>query len=267
MSQPEASRGRKGRGRPLSLTKLREGLIRRAVAAGVLKTLLVSGSLALAPGGAVYRQWVWPLGDVRQQLRAERDQLRKQNLVARVIKETRPEFIKEWRRLLTNYFTARQMLPDATELSAFMASLQEKARRHHVQIARLDASTQGVRSTSFAPVLPAAQPPQVTSAPDPGVNAATAQPGPPEPPPINLNERVIPALFIGDHPSIVRLMGDIAGDTRIIHVRNPNVTALNRQENVELTLVTFDAPTSAEVLSYVPPELRSEFQDPRVASQ
>jgi hypothetical protein len=42
-------------------------------------------------------------------------------------------------------------------------------------------------------------------------------------------------------------------------VRDFSITSLNRQESVNLTLVTYDAPTSG-ILPPIPAELREEFQ-------
>ena len=52
---------------------------------------------------------------------------------------------------------------------------------------------------------------------------------------------------------------DVARYPRIIYVRDLSITSLNNQESVNLTLVTYDAPTSG-ILPPIPTELRAEFQ-------
>jgi len=74
-----------------------------------------------------------------------------------------------------------------------------------------------------------------------------------------LNERVMPAQIQGTHANVARFLSDVAKYPRIIYVRDLSITSLNSQESVNLTLVTYDAPTSG-ILPPIPTELRAEFQ-------
>ena len=78
--------------------------------------------------------------------------------------------------------------------------------------------------------------------------------------PIGLNERVMPAQIQGTHSNVARFMSAVAKYPRIIYDRDFSITSLNRQESVNLTLVTYDAPTSG-ILPPIPAELRDEFQN------
>ena len=86
--------------------------------------------------------------------------------------------------------------------------------------------------------------------------ADTSQPQQPQ---ITLNERVIPAQIQGNHASVVRFLNAISRYPRIIYIREFSITSLSREETVNLTLVTYDAPTSG-ILPPIPSELRDEFQ-------
>jgi hypothetical protein len=111
-----------------------------------------------------------------------------------------------------------------------------------------DASKPGVKSTN-----PAAPPPTAAATPAPATNPDPTQPQ------IVLNERVMPAQIQGTHANVARFLADVARYPRIIYVREFSITSLNRAESVNLTLVTYDAPTSG-ILPPIPPELRDEFQ-------
>jgi hypothetical protein len=109
-----------------------------------------------------------------------------------------------------------------------------------------DASQPGAKSNNAAattnPAPNAAKSPQISQ------------------PEITLNERVMPAQIQGTHANVARFLSDVARYPRIIYVRDLSITSLNNQESVNLTLVTYDAPTSG-ILPPIPTELRAEFQN------
>jgi len=115
-------------------------------------------------------------------------------------------------------------------------------------VTMFDASKPGAKFTN--PTTQTAPPP-ATSA------AATAQSAQPQ---ISLNERVMPAQIQGTHANVARFLSAVAKYPRIIYVRDFSITSLNRAESVNLTLVTYDAPTSG-ILPPIPAELREEFQN------
>ena len=67
------------------------------------------------------------------------------------------------------------------------------------------------------------------------------------------------AQIVGSHSSIASFIHDVAQYSRIIYVSDITITALNTQESVNMTLVTYDAP-SAGLLPPIPIELQQEFQ-------
>jgi hypothetical protein len=70
----------------------------------------------------------------------------------------------------------------------------------------------------------------------------------------------MPAQVQGTHTAIARFLGDVARYPRIIYVKDFSITSITRgQENMNLTLVTYDAPTSG-TLPPIPPELQKELQ-------
>jgi Tfp pilus assembly protein PilO len=169
-------------------------------------------------------------------------QKRKQNTIARMVQETKPQFIDQFRRLVNNYSTARELLPGQAEVSNVLDAIQQMARTNHVRVTMFDASKPGGKSTAtnHGPTATGVKSPQTS-------------------PEITLNERVMPCQLQGTHANVARFLSDVARYPRIIYVRDLSITSLNNQESVNLTLVTYDAPTSG-ILPPIPTELRAEFQ-------
>jgi Tfp pilus assembly protein PilO len=169
-------------------------------------------------------------------------QKRKQNTIARMVQETKPQFIDQFRRLVNNYSTARELLPGQAEVSNVLDAIQQMARTNHVRVTMFDASKPGGKSTAtnHGPTATGVKSPQTS-------------------PEITLNERVMPCQLQGTHANVARFLSDVARYPRIIYVRDLSIKSLNNQESVNLTLVTYDAPTSG-ILPPIPTELRAEFQ-------
>jgi len=164
-----------------------------------------------------------------------------------MVQETKPQFLDQFRRLVKNYSTARELLPGEAEVSNVLDAIQQMARANHVRVTMFDASKPGAKSTN----------PAATTNPGPTASATKSpQTSRPE---ITLNERVMPAQIQGTHANVARFLSDVAKYPRIIYVRDLSITSLNNQESVTLTLVTYDAPTSG-ILPPLPTELRAEFQ-------
>jgi Tfp pilus assembly protein PilO len=173
-------------------------------------------------------------------------QRRKQNAIARMVQETKPQFLDQFRRLVNNYTTARELLPGEAEVSNVLDAIQQMARANNVRVTMFDASKPGAKSNNPA------------ATPNPGPSAVIRSPQTSQPE-IVLNERVMPAQIQGTHGNVARFLSDVAKYPRIIYVRDLSITSLNNQESVNLTLVTYDAPTSS-ILPPIPTELRAEFQ-------
>lgn len=220
------------------------------VAAGWPKVLALSTLLALAAGFGFYYQYITPKGAANEEIRQQLAQKRKQNAIARMVQETKPQFLDEFRRVINNYTTARELLPSEVEVSNVLGAIQQMARANGVRVTTFDASKPGAKSTN---------PAQAAQAPEQGAAPAGEKPAGPPQPQITLNERVIPAQVVGSHANVARFLSDVAKYPRIIYVRDFSITSLNRQESVNLTLVTYDAPTSG-ILPPIPAELREEFQ-------
>ena len=214
-----------------------------ALKAGATKLFLLSTILSV--GIALLFQYAIgsPQAVVNESLSQQLAQLRRQNALGRLVQQTKPEFLQEFRRVITNYTTARELLPSEAEISNVLDSIQQTAKANGVKVTMFDASKPGAKSSNLVP-------PTTSSAPD------SNQPPQPQ---ITLNERVIPAQIQGNHAAVVRFLNAISRYPRIIYIREFSITSLNRQETVNLTLVTYDAPTSG-ILPPIPSELRDEFQ-------
>jgi len=232
-----------------SLAGLKDKAIKAAILMGPKKTLIYSSLFAAALGVLLYWQFLSPRISAKDQLSAELQGLHKQNAIARMMQETRPQFLDEFRRVISNYSTARELLPAEAEVSNVMAAIQDLAHRNNVRVTVFDASKPGVKSAS----TPSSQPP-ASNQPSDASNqqpAATQQ--------VALNERRIPAQIVGTHSGVASFIRDVAQYPRIIYVSDITITALNTQESVNMTLVTYDAP-SAGLLPPIPIELQPEFQ-------
>ena len=209
------------------------------------KLLILSSVLSIGLGVFYYYSYITPQATVNDSLSRELMQKRTLNARLRMIQETKPQFLQQFRRVITNYTTARELLPGEAEISNVLDAIQQMAKANGVRVTMFDASKPGAKSTNPAT--------QTNSAAQP---AATPDPAQPQ---ITLNERVMPAQIQGPHAAVARFLSDVAKYPRIIYVRDFSITSLNKQESVNLTLVTYDAPTSG-VLPPIPAELRDELQ-------
>ena len=200
-------------------------------------------STVVSVGVALLLQYMYmsPQNDYNDWLREQLLKKRQQNAIARMVQQTKPQFLQEFRRVINNFTTARELLPSEAEISNVMDSIQQMAHTNGVRVTMFDASKPGAKSTN-----PAAAP-----SPAPSSNPTPAQ--------VTLNERVIPAQIQGSHANVVRFLNAISRFQRIIYIREFSITSLQREETVNLTLVTYDAPTSG-ILPPIPSELRDEFQ-------
>ena len=231
-----------------SLAGLKDKAIKAAILMGPKKTLIYSSLLAAALGALLYWQFLSPMISAKDQLGTELQRLHKQNAIARMMQETRPQFLDEFRRVITNYSTARELLPEEAEVSNVMAAIQDLAHRNNVRVTVFDASKPGVKSASTASTQPSAYHPSDVSNQQPTTTQQVA-----------LNERRIPAQIVGTHAGVASFIRDIAQYPRIIYVTDITISALNKAETVNMTLVTYDAP-SAGLLPPIPVELQQEFQ-------
>ena len=213
--------------------------------AGYVRLIIFATLLAAALASVVYYQFTSVQIAANHALSETLAQKRKQNAIARMVQETKPQFLDQFRRLVSNYTTARQLLPGEAEVSNVLDGIQQIARTNNVRVTMFDASKPGGKSNNAATTP--------NPGPSPAKSPQTAQPE------IILNERVMPAQIQGTHANVARFLRDVARYPRIIYVRDLSITSLNSQESVNLTLVTYDAPTSG-LLPPIPAELRAEFQ-------
>ena len=227
-------------------TKLGTRVKTALLGAGAARLFLFATLLAAALASLIYYQFLSPQTAANDALNQTLVQKRKQNAIARMVQETKPQFLDQFRRLVDNYNTARELLPSEAEVSNVLDAIQQMARANSVRVTMFDASKPGAKSS-----------PTVTpNAAAPGTPAKSPQTAQPE---IILNERVMPAQIQGTHANVARFLSDVAKYPRIIYVRDLSITSLNKQESVNLTLVTYDAPTSG-ILPPIPTELRDEFR-------
>jgi Tfp pilus assembly protein PilO len=216
--------------------------------AGCPRLFVIATLLAAALASLVYYQFISAQTVANNALNQTLIEKRKQNAIARMVQETKPQFLDQFRRLVNNYSTARELLPGEAEVSNVLDAIQQMARTNHVRVTMFDASKPGAKFNNLATTAPT----------NPGPNPATKSPQTSRPE-ITLNERVMPAQIQGTHANVARFLSDVAKYPRIIYVRDLSITSLNSQESVNLTLVTYDAPTSG-ILPPIPTELRAEFQ-------
>ncbi|MGH9929800.1 MAG: hypothetical protein ACREA9_11320, partial [Pyrinomonadaceae bacterium] len=100
-----------------SASKLATKLRDRALQAGTTKLLVFASLLSLALGALVYYQYVTPQAAANDALRESLANKRKQNAIARMVQETKPQFLDQFRRLISNYTPARELLPSEAEVS------------------------------------------------------------------------------------------------------------------------------------------------------
>ncbi len=211
---------------------------------GAPKLFAFSCLLAIAIGALGYYYFISPASDVNQSLRDQLMQKRKTNAISRMVQQTKPDFLKEFRRVVDAYTTARELLPTEVEVSNVLDGIQQMARQNNVRVTMFDASKPGAKPTNPVQAANNNQP-------------ATVDQSQPQ---TTLNERVMPAQVQGTHAAIARFLGDVARYPRIIYVKDFSITTMTHgQENMNLTLVTYDAPTSG-TLPPIPPELQKEFQ-------
>jgi len=215
--------------------------------AGCSRLFIFATLLAAAFASLVYYQFISAQTAANHALNQSLIEKRKQNAIARMVQETKPQFLDQFRRLVKNYSTARELLPGEAEVSNVLDAIQQMARANHVRVTMFDASKPGAKSTN----------PAATT--NPGLTASATKSPQTSRLEITLNERVMPAQIQGTHANVARFLSDVAKYPRIIYVRDLSITSLNNQESVTLTLVTYDAPTSG-ILPPLPTELRAEFQ-------
>jgi Tfp pilus assembly protein PilO len=244
-----------------TLGRITSSVVTKAANAGWQKTALFSCLIALTFGFLIYWQYLLPMDAVRESLRKENEGLNKQIAIAQMVKQTRPAFIEEYRKAKNIYIDARDLLPNNTELSKVMAAIQDIARRNNVRITLFDASTPNVKSSLGNATVP--QQPPAEAAPPQDPNNPTPPPAAPAPRTV-LNERLIPAQVIGKHASIMNFLRELATYELIIHTRDIKITALNKEETVNMKLVAFDAPPTSQ-LPPDPPELRDSGNDAKTA--
>ena len=243
MSKFQGNIKRKKQARANIGAKLRTAILN----AGRTRLLVFASLVAAALASLIYYQFISAQIAANNALNQTLVQKRKQNAIARMVQETKPQFLDQFRRLVNNYTTARELLPGEAEVSNVLDAIQQMARANHVRVTMFDASKPGAKSNSPA------------ATPNLGPSATAAKSPQNSQPEIILNERVMPAQIQGTHANVARFLSDVAKYPRIIYVRDLSITSLNNQESVNLTLVTYDAPTSG-ILPPIPAELRAEFQ-------
>lgn len=183
----------------------------------LLASLIISGGLFYAAHAYVLS----PADDENSKANGQLAALLAKNEESRQVERTKEEFFKEYRRILGNYETAKQLLPAEVEVSRVLGAVQDLAVKSGVKLSRIDLTQTGVKSPSATP----------------------------------LYERVAPAQVLGTHKQVAEFLASIASFPRIIHVREINIQSLKQQkESVDLVIAAFYAPPLGE-LPPVPPEV------------
>src|SRR5688572_13466652 len=149
--------------------------------AGCPRLLVFATLVAAALASLIYYQFISAQIAANNALNQTLVQKRKQNAIARMVQETKPQFLDQFRRLVNNYTTARELLPGEAEVSNVLDAIQQMARANHVRVTMFDASKPGAKSNNPA------------ATPNPGPSATAAKSPQTPQPEIILNERVMPA--------------------------------------------------------------------------
>ena len=96
--------------------------------AGAARLFLFATLLAAALASLIYYQFLSPQTAANDALNQTLVQKRKQNAIARMVQETKPQFLDQFRRLVDNYNTARELLPSEAEVSNVLDAIQQMAR-------------------------------------------------------------------------------------------------------------------------------------------
>lgn len=201
-------------------------VVKRAIGAGPIFTLAIATGLSGLIAYWSYGAFLTPLAAENTKRATRLRTLVGENSADLAVRQTKPQFIAEFRRLLEKHDHARQLLPEEVEVSNVLAAVQQMAARNGVRLTRFNSTSPGVKS----------------SAAD------------------SLYERAVPTTVVGAHGAVVRFLADVARYPRVIHVRDIAITSLKKTESVDFTLVTFYSPPS---LPPVPAELLAERRDDR----
>ena len=183
-------------------------------AQGRAKVLAVSILLSGALFYAAYTYILSPADQENVKARGQLDALLAKNEEARQVERTKEEFFREYKRILQNYETAKELLPAEVEVSRVLGAVQDLAVKSGVKLTRIDLSQNGVKSPSATP----------------------------------LYERIAPAQVVGTHKQVAEFLASIASFPRIIHVREINIQSLKPQkESVDLVIAAFYAPPPGEL--------------------
>src|SRR5260370_40356506 len=142
-----------------------------------LISTIVSVGIALL----VQYMYMSPQNHYNDSLREQLLQKRQHNAIARLVQQTKPQFLQEFRRVINNFTTARELLPSEAEISNVLESIQQMAHTNGVRVTMFDASKPGAKSTN----------PADAQTPTPASNPTPAQ--------VNLKDREIPTHIIRTH--------------------------------------------------------------------
>jgi Tfp pilus assembly protein PilO len=196
---------------------------RWAVVAGPRKTGLISLLACLGLTYLLFTTTFQPRHEDNREAAGKLAQFRAQNSADQVLADSMPQFLEEVQRAEEDYAVARQLLPDAPEVSVILQAVQKLATARKVRLTVFHDTGGGAKS-------------------------ALAD---------KLNERVVPIELAGDHLAIARFLGDIASYPRVLHIRDVSITAQPHahDELVNATLVSYYAPSPQDL-----PQLPEDVQ-------
>jgi len=95
-----------------------------------LISTVVSVGVAPAPAVQVYVCAERLQDSLHEQLLKKRQQ----NAIARMVQQTKPQFLQEFRRVINNFTTARELLPSVAEISNVMDSIHKWPTHNGVRV-------------------------------------------------------------------------------------------------------------------------------------
>lgn len=191
-----------------------QNILRAAISRGTALTFGISVLVAATFAAGFYYLVLSDLLASNTMLAEEVVKKEGENSRGQLVEKNEPQFQAEFKKLVNLSEAAEPLLPEATEIAATLAGVQEISRRSAVTLTGLNAVKESIKSAVADKTL----------------------------------EREIPAQVTGQPAAVVHFFYDLARLSRIIVVRDFEMTALSpNQVQATFTLVTYHAPPPTDI--------------------
>lgn len=202
------------------LAKVWDRVVGFALKRGLRATAIVMTLLAAALTYAGYSTFVSPNAEENTAIEAAIVKQEAENETNREVERTEPAFKAEFKKAVELYRSAQPLLPSNVEVSNVLAQVQMAAQKNGVTLTGLNATKDGIKSSTSD----------------------------------KLYERELPALVTGTHPQVMRFFEDVARLPRIVLIREFAETSLRQKVSEAFTLIAYNSPPPTEI-----PALPKEF--------